>query len=376
MSNEDSRARLDRYLRYLESDSSNVRLLADAIDAAIELRDTETGFGLVSRALSLQPGDPGSVYRKGCLELVAGKLDEAETTLRGLAAADPAPEVRVMLARVLLLKASYVEAKAELTAILPQLHRLPEAPGLYVRALHYLGEVKEAIEFAEGYLAGNPGDAQVLAMLSTLYVDSGDMQKAEAVAQRAVAARADIPEALTTLGTVALGAQRGEEASAHFTRALEQNPKSGRAWVGQGLTQMYSLDLDKAEPSLKHGVENMPSHIGSWHALAWCQLLKKDFSAAEASFSKSLELDRNFSESHGGLAVLAAMRGDTAKAKPLIERALRLDPQSFSGRFAQSIVLRGSKPEVADRMVRTLVSSIKFPDGRPLISALTQKPKR
>ena len=98
-----------------------------------------------------------------------------------------------MLARVLLLKGKYAEAKAELTAILPEIRRLPEAPALYLRALHYLGEVKEAIEFGERYLAESPGDADVLAMLSTLYVDDGDMQKAEAVAQRAVAAR-DIPK--------------------------------------------------------------------------------------------------------------------------------------------------------------------------------------
>jgi Tfp pilus assembly protein PilF len=120
----------------------------------------------------------------------------------------------------------------------------------------------------------------------------------------------------------------------------------------------------------------MPSHIGSWHALAWCQMLRKDFAAAEASFSRSLELDRNFSESHGGLAVLAAMRGDDASAKPLIERALRLDGQSFSGRYAQSLLLRKSRPEVADKLVQGLVGQIKFPDGRPMLSALTRKQKR
>src|SRR5260221_646595 len=251
MSAEESRAKLDRYLRYLKSDSSNVRLLADAIDAALELRDTEQGFDLIARALSLQPGDRSLLYRKGCLELLAEKLDEAETTLREVAAGDPSPEVRLMLAQVLLLKAKYAEAKAELAAILPPAHRLPEAPALYLRALHHLGEVKEAIEFSERYLAENPGDADVLALLSTLYVDSGDLQKAEAVAQRSMSARADIPEALTTLGTAALGTQRGEEASAYFAKALERNPRSGRAWVGQGLAQMYSLDLNKAEESLK-----------------------------------------------------------------------------------------------------------------------------
>jgi tetratricopeptide (TPR) repeat protein len=377
MTAETSKDRLDHLLRHLKQDPSNVRLLADAADAAIEARDPGKALDLSARALSLRPGEPSFVYRKGCAELLAGELDDAESTLRGLAAADPgASAVRVMLAQALLLKGRYPEAKTELAAVLAGAHTVPEAPALYLRALHHLGEVEEGIAFGEQILAKNPGDAELLALLSTLYVDSGDMKKAEAVAQRSMAAGADMPEALTTLGTVALGEQRGDEASARFAKALERNPRSGRAWVGQGLARMFALDLEGAESSLSRGVENMPSHVGSWHALAWCQMLKKDYTGAEASFTKSLDLDRNFSESHGGLAVLAAMRGDATKAKPLVERALRLDAQSFSGRFAQSLLLRESKPETAERLVQTLVASIKFPDGRPMVSALAQRHRR
>jgi Tfp pilus assembly protein PilF len=185
------------------------------------------------------------------------------------------------------------------------------------------------------------------------------------------------PEALVTLGTAALGEQETEQASTYFSEALAQNPKSGRAWVGQGLARMLALDLDSAEASLAAGVQNMPTHVGSWHALAWCQILKNDSKAAEASLNKALELDRNFAETHGGFAVVALMQRDVEKAKVSIKRALGLDPQCFSARFAQSLLLRhGGRAQAADQLIQTILGSMHTPDGRNLMSVLAKFPSR
>ena len=73
---------------------------------------------------------------------------------------------------------------------------------------------------------------------------------------------ADAPEALVTMGTAALGEEDADQAGGYFRRALERNPRNGRAWVGQGLAQMLSLDLAAAEASLAAGVQNMPTHVG------------------------------------------------------------------------------------------------------------------
>jgi Tfp pilus assembly protein PilF len=81
----------------------------------------------------------------------------------------------------------------------------------------------------------------------------------------------------------------------------------------------------------------MPTHIGTWHDLVWVQLLQGDLAAAEESFRRAVELDRNFSERHGGLAVVAAYKGNWAGAEELSKTALGLDPQSVSGRYAQSL---------------------------------------
>jgi tetratricopeptide (TPR) repeat protein len=364
---------LERCIGFLDADPDNPQLLARAIDLSIELGEVERGMHWVGRALSASPSDPYFVYRKGCLELAAGNAAEGERTFRSLASRVDDPEPRARLAYCLLAQGKYQEAKDQLAQVLEHAGRVPDISALYLRALHYLGEVDAAIEFAERELARNPRQGAVLAALSTLYVDAGSMEKAEATARKSLALAADAPEALVTMGTAALGAEDADRAAGYFRRALEKNPRSGRAWVGQGLAQMLGLDLAAAEASLAAGVQNMPTHVGSWHALAWCQILKQDMLAAEASFNRALELDRNFGETHGGLAVVAVMQGEVAKAKLAIQRALGLDKECFSARYAQSLLLRrGGREQAAGQLFQAILGSMRTGDGRSLLQALSK----
>jgi tetratricopeptide (TPR) repeat protein len=369
----EAREALDRCIGFLDSDPDNPQLLARAIDLSLQLGEVQRGMHWVGRALSAAPSDPYFVYRKGCLELAAGNVDEGERTFRSLVSVVEDPEPRVRLAYCLLAQGKYQEAKAQLAQVLAHAESVPEIRSLYLRTLHYLGEVDAAIEFAEAELAKNPEQGAVLAALSTLYVDAEKLDKAKEAARTSLALGGDVPEAFVTLGTVALGEENAAEAAGYFRRALEKNPGSGRAWVGQGLAEMLSLDLAAAEASLAAGVHNMPTHVGSWHALAWCQILRQQAIAAEASFSKALELDRNFAETHGGLAVVAIMQGEIAKAKAYIQRALGLNKECFSARFAQSLLLRKSgREQAAGQLVQAVLASMRTGDGRSLTQVLAK----
>lgn len=364
---------LERCAAFLDADPENPRLLARAIDLSLELGEIGRGMQWVGRALTAAPSDPHFVYRKGCLELAAGNAAEGERTLRALVARVSEPEPRVRLAYCLLAQGKYEEARQELAAILDQADRVPEVRSLYLRALHYLGKVDAAIQYAEAELAKNPQQGPVLATLSTLYVDADKMAEAKDAALKAMELGAEVPEALVTMGTAALGEEDAVEAAGYFRRALDKNPRSGRAWVGQGLAQMLGLDLAAAEASLAAGVQNMPTHVGSWHALAWCQILRQDTVAAEASFNRALDLDRNFGETHGGLAIVAALQGDAAKARASMQRAFGLNKECFSARFAQSLLLRrGGREQAATQVLQGILSSLRTLDGRSLVNVLGQ----
>ncbi len=368
-----SRDAFDRCAAFLDADPENPQLLARAIDLSLELGEIERGKQWVGRALSALPSDPYFVYRKGCLELAGGDAAEGERTFRSLVARVSEPEPRVRLAYCLLAQGKHQEAKQELAAILAHADRIPEIRSLYLRALHYLGEVDAAIEYAEAELAKDPRQGPVLAALSTLYVDAGKMAQAQDAARKSMDLGVEAPDALVTMGTAALGDEDAAEAAGYFRRALEKNPRSGRAWVGHGLAQMLSLDLPAAEASLAAGVQNMPTHVGSWHALAWCQILRQDTAAAEASLNRALELDRNFAETHGGLAVVAVMQGKVDEAKERIRRALGLNDECFSARFAQSLLLRkGGREQAAEQLFRGILGSMRTADGRNLMQVLAK----
>jgi Tfp pilus assembly protein PilF len=63
---------------------------------------------------------------------------------------------------------------------------------------------------------------------------------------------------------------------------------------------------------------------------------------ARQRFERALAIDDNFGESHGSLAVVDVIEGDERAAQKRIAIALRLDPQSFSARFARTLLIERS----------------------------------
>jgi Flp pilus assembly protein TadD len=134
---------------------------------------------------------------------------------------------------------------------------------------------------------------------------------------------------------------------------------------------MLKLDLDAAMDALQKAVKYMPNHIGTWHALAWCQIIKNDLDGAKTSFDEAMKIDRNFGETHGGLAVIAYVQGDKETAKTESRKAVLLDPMSFSGRFAESLLLQDTDPEAAREMISNIMQSSIGDDGKSLQEILS-----
>jgi Tfp pilus assembly protein PilF len=106
--------------------------------------------------------------------------------------------------------------------------------------------------------------------------------------------------------------------------------------------------------------------------LECCQLVKNDLNGAEESFNRSMEIDRNFGETHGGLAVVHVIQGKADIAGPEVKRALRLDPNSFAGRFAQSLLMNKTDPAKAQQLIQGILSSSPEPGKETLQATLSR----
>ena len=322
--------RLKRLLSYLAADSGNEQLRADAAEQALSIGEPEIAADLLG-AIEGVPGERDSNLL-GLAKIQLRQFDEAAKLFQALidkGADDPA--VKFNLAWSLSMGKDF---KAALALLSPDVTKaIGQAAMLEVQLLHDEGEFERAADAAKTHLAAHPDDSGLAAAVSVLALDIEDLDLAKACAEKA----GNHPDAITTLGTLALGQQQPTEAERLFDSALKANEGIPRAWIGRGLARLLEGD-PRAAADIDRGADLFGDHIGSWIAAGWAHLMAGDIDAARQRFEKALAIDDAFAESHGSLAVIDALEGDKASASKRIEVAKRLDRQCFSSAFAQTLL--------------------------------------
>lgn len=334
----ESAQKLARIEGYLAQDAGNVDLLAMAIDLCLAQGRPEQADRHAQAALALYPNDRFFQYRYGNVLIAQGKLEQAQRVFETLHQASADVDIAHNLAYVYFRQGRFDDARSALLPYVDAPDIGPQAVTLFIRILHHLGQVKPALDMVARHAGAWPEEADFLAAASLLYLDDGQLERAQQFSAAAQAGNARALEAWVVGGTVALGQGAVEAAQAQFEEALKINPADGRTWSGLGLASLLKQDLAQAAIQLERAVEYLPSHIGTLHILGWCKILSQDLPAAETIFRKALTLDRNFGESHGGLAAVAALQGKNQAAEESIKRALGLDPRSLSARYAQMVI--------------------------------------
>lgn len=338
---------VDKLTAYLAKDPANPELACQLCDALIET-------GQVVRAeavIAALPGDiaqlAGVQFRAARLDLLTGRYADAETRLQPLAARHPAPALDHDIAFAQLCQQDLDGATRTLEVARARYGDSPEFAVLAARVALMRTDYAAADAALSAALTLAPQHPTALGLSALCALDAGDGTRAAHQAQRSLDLLPDQHEALLTVGALALYAQDGTGAAEHFERALGRSPMSGRALSGLGQARMLQGALGPAKTLLTQATQAMPAHIGTWHALGWLHLLDGERSAAEACYHRAYALDRTFAESHGGLAVVALLDGKQEEGEAHLRRAIKLDPNSISGRYAQSLLLadRGDKAQ-------------------------------
>lgn len=358
-------SRLARLLGFLGQDPQNLMLLRDAADEAIKGGEWQQASDLINRALVMAPQDASSRYRMAVVLCQQGEALSALAFTKGLIDEGESNEVVLYQhAKALVLAGRHGEAEPLLDGLQDHATHLPEFDYFHIRALHAVGKLDEAIAKA-GSMEGDP-IAQ--GMLSLLYVDADRLDEGQALAQQILARDPHNVDALLAAGTGLLALEKSDVALPAFNEVVRQHPDSGRAWMGIGLARLSAGDLAGAREALTKTVALLPSHLGSWNALAWVQMIQRDHAGASQTLATALDINRNFGETHGTLAVLKAAQQEWSEVEHLAEVAVRLQPESFAGRFAQTLVLehRG-RPEQAALLLENMMRNYSAPAGGNLI---------
>ena len=361
-------SRLARLMPLIEADPTNLTLLADAAGTALAEREPERAAELLDRYEAIAPLPPREANLAGLSAMHMKQFARAADIFQKLV--DGGESDSGLLFNLAWCRAMDKDFAGALQLLSNEVATdLPQAAMLQVQILHELGEFDDAAERARLYIEIHPDYAPLMAAVSVLALDVED----EELAARCAARAPDHPDALSTLGTLALGDERPDEAMEMFNRALERNPRVPRAWVGRGLAGLLTGSPEQAATDIDKGAEMFGDHLGSWIAAGWAYFVQKDLATARARFEKALALDGTFAESHGSLAVLDVLEGRLDEGKEGAEVALRLDRQCYSAALAQ--VLLANAAGDAERAKRIYDIAINTPvdgSGRTIAQAMAK----
>lgn len=374
----DSSATLDRLTRlagYIEADPTNPDLRRDAAEACLSVGRADDALLHAETGLVGSPGDPQLLNTKARALMSLGRHAEAAPLLSDLLRTRSDAALAFNLAYAQLQSGNPQGAKDTLTPYVSTEAALePALATLWIRCLHHLAQLDDAMSFARLHEPRCGSVAAFLGAAALAYFDGEAFDDAARASGAALALDPSSVDALVVRGSLALG--RGDEQAAisDFAQAVALRPHDGRSVSGLGMAKLLAGDATGARSTLQQAVSLMSSHIGTWHALGWACIALRAFDEAGGAFQRALELDHNFGESHGAMAVVAALTGRSDDARAAIDRALRLDPQGLSARYAEMILSgEAADPARFDRAARRVLSSRSLPGGLTVADLLARR---
>ena len=191
-------------------------------------------------------------------------------------------------------------AVARVSAIVQTHPRFSTAAGELAMMQRRLGDLRSAIATLDALARRGAADPRSLVMLASLLTESGDLDRAAAIADAVIAAHPDFVDAYNARGVAAMRRGRHDEAQAAFRKMLELDPSSATAYANLAADDLAVHDLAAAIDALTHAVALDPRNFDALYTL--------------------------------GMALDAAGRRD--EAKPYLERFLAEAP---SPRYAADI---------------------------------------
>ncbi len=366
---------LARIEGYLATDPSNPHLLTTAIDLCLSLGKLDRAREHADAAIRALPNDPFMAARRGNVLIAQGRLDEAALVFTQLLAQKPDVNIAYNLALVRFRQGNYLQARVVFEPFASTDDVPALAATLFVRTLHHLGEIEQAIAVVERHRARLGKDAEFLGAASLVYLDDDQLDKAQQLSAAALSCGARPPlDALVAGGSAALARDDVDSAKQMFQHALKISPTDGRSWSGLGMASLLNGELDEARDQLLRATANMPSNIDTWHALAWCHVVRDEMGDAERSFGEALARDADSAESHSGLALVQALQGKKQEARAGIERAKRMDPEGLTAGYVE-MILSGAAADPAQFQQMALAALTGRPGraGAKLAAAMAKR---
>ncbi|GLR70000.1 tetratricopeptide repeat protein [Agaribacter marinus] len=375
----ESASKIERLLQFWNQDPTNANLCIDIITEYGKQKNIEqlTQFyhGL-SEAVSQQPL---IIWQYGRALVELGNIGDGANEFAKLP--DDQSETKpYSIALCLFLQNQFADADRVISDYVENIGQYSSAQLLLLhsKVKYHLGDLQNALALAE-QIRHQLGDSanqntELLGLLAMLNFDLLQISDSEKYAKLLLSIAPKHHDGLLALASIYTYNQTLKQAADTASIGVSEFANSGRMWSVLAQALFALGDRDSAYNCVINATKLMPNHIGTWHVRAWCELVANDYAQAKASFSASLELNRNFGESHAGLALVAFYEQQFEEAKRLLTIAQRLDPNSFTAKYLESLFLtHQGKPDASKQLIENLLDQPSHLSGlsyKQLIDAL------
>lgn len=275
--------------------------------------------------LKKYPNHPTARYYRAYITYQSGDAEKTKDMLLGILKDMPSHSSSLLLISEITFKQGNLEQTIEylsrFIAIAPD-----HLDAVKLLAQLYLGEenTEKAIVLLE-QTAARHKDAEILALLGSAYLKSGEIDKGSSILGQAIEIDPESADIRTQLAMGLLESGSLDAAVTELETAVELNPDLIRADVLLVMSNLRSKENDKALDAAtkllnKHPDEALPLNLlGEVHAI------RGDHEQARGMFEKALQLDASFKPALSNLALLDIAAKDLAAAEERYQRVLTID---------------------------------------------------
>ena len=239
--------------------------------------------------------------------------------------------------------------------------------------MHQSGRIQEAIDLYLKVLRKQPRNAQLLFLLGTAYLQTGQFTKSigslqnavllnpknaaahcnlgvslnavqrfdEALSHfgRAVLIKPDYAEAYNNRGSTLIGLKRPEDALTNFDQALAIKPDYAEAHNNRGLVLKDLNRLEEALASYDKVLAIAPAHAQAHHNRGLVLVALKHLHEALASFEQSLAIKPDYAEAYNNRGNLLRELNRLEEALASYDQAIQLKPDYAEAHYNRGVVL-------------------------------------
>jgi cellulose synthase operon protein C len=285
----------------------------------------EEAHRLNQEILETTPDDNEALLYRGQLELSAGDVNGAASTLQTVIKNDPdnaAAHHQLGLAFQKL--GNLANAESELQNAVRLRPDLVEAQRALALLAMRQGDMSTLEQAATQIINTEPASPEGYALRAVSYINRNKFAAADEDIRKAIAADPQSQLGYVQRGNLKFVQKQYSEAGQAYQKALDRDPKSTDALRGLMNTYLAQNQMEKALAIAKAQIAKAPSNSGFYDLLGTVLLRnKKDLNGAESAFRRSLELDKSNSDATIKLGQAQVAKGDIDQAIATYQQAIK-----------------------------------------------------